>query len=105
MGSQLEGLILEMVSLNYVNLLDYFLFYFYIGLTVHYSFHLYDHIQCGDFNLTTFYHSFGAEVTTSNLSSSVHTSPSLNIENTWKGKFRSTDNSINRKGNGKFTKK
>ena len=41
-----------MVSLDYVNLLSYFLFYFSTGFTVFYSFCLFYYTLCGDFNLT-----------------------------------------------------
>ena len=43
------------MSIDYVNLLGYFLFYFSTGLTVCYSFRLFYYTLCGDFNLTTFY--------------------------------------------------
>nr|AVN67491.1 NADH dehydrogenase subunit 5 [Panchlora nivea] len=54
-GFYSKDLILEMVSLDYVNLLGYFLFYFSTGLTVCYSFRLFYYTLCGDFNLTAFY--------------------------------------------------
>ena len=54
-GFYSKDLILEIVSLDYVNLLGYFLFYFSTGLTVCYSFRLFYYTLCGDFNLTTFY--------------------------------------------------
>nr|YP_009250305.1 NADH dehydrogenase subunit 5 [Panchlora nivea]AMW91060.1 NADH dehydrogenase subunit 5 [Panchlora nivea] len=54
-GFYSKDLILEMVSLDYVNLLGYFLFYFSTGLTVCYSFRLFYYTLCGDFNLTSFY--------------------------------------------------
>nr|AVN68252.1 NADH dehydrogenase subunit 5 [Rhabdoblatta sp. RHA] len=54
-GFYSKDLILEMVSLNYLNLLGFFLFYFSTGLTVCYSFRLFYYTLCGDFNLTTFY--------------------------------------------------
>nr|AVN67976.1 NADH dehydrogenase subunit 5 [Neolaxta sp. B107] len=54
-GFYSKDLILEMVSLNYLNVFGYFLFYFSTGLTVCYSFRLFYYTLCGDFNLTTFY--------------------------------------------------
>ena len=50
-----KDLILEIVYLDYVNLLGYFLFYFSTGLTLCYSFRLFYYTLCGDFNLPTFY--------------------------------------------------
>ena len=49
-----QDLFLEIVSIDYVNLLGYFLFYFSTGLTVCYSFRLFYYTLCRDFNLTTF---------------------------------------------------
>ena len=43
-----------MVSLDYANLLGYFLVYFYTVLTVCYSFRLCYYTLCGGFILTTF---------------------------------------------------
>nr|YP_010946863.1 NADH dehydrogenase subunit 5 [Rhabdoblatta similsinuata]WGO57620.1 NADH dehydrogenase subunit 5 [Rhabdoblatta similsinuata] len=54
-GFYSKDLILEMVSLNYLNIFGFFLFYFSTGLTVCYSFRLFYYTLCGDFNLTTFY--------------------------------------------------
>nr|YP_010946824.1 NADH dehydrogenase subunit 5 [Rhabdoblatta atra]WGO57581.1 NADH dehydrogenase subunit 5 [Rhabdoblatta atra] len=54
-GFYSSDLILEMVSLNYMNIFGFFLFYFSTGLTVCYSFRLFYYTLCGDFNLTTFY--------------------------------------------------
>nr|AVN67831.1 NADH dehydrogenase subunit 5 [Ischnoptera sp. B084] len=54
-GFYSSDLILEMVSLSYVNLFGFFLFYFSTGLTVCYSFRLFYYALCGDFNLVTFY--------------------------------------------------
>ena len=48
-------LILEVVSLDYISLLGYILFYFSTGLTVFYPFGLFYYTLCGDFNLTNFY--------------------------------------------------
>nr|WGO58101.1 NADH dehydrogenase subunit 5 [Rhabdoblatta saussurei] len=55
-GFYSKDLILEMVSLNYLNIFGFFLFYFSTGLTVCYSFRLFYYTLCGDFNLTTFYY-------------------------------------------------
>nr|AVN68112.1 NADH dehydrogenase subunit 5 [Carbrunneria paramaxi] len=54
-GFYSKDLILEMVSMSYVNMFGYFLFYFSTGLTVCYSFRLFYYTLCGDFNLSTFY--------------------------------------------------
>nr|WGO58010.1 NADH dehydrogenase subunit 5 [Rhabdoblatta densimaculata] len=54
-GFYSKDLILEMVSLNYMNIFGFFLFYFSTGLTVCYSFRLFYYTLCGDFNLTNFY--------------------------------------------------
>nr|YP_010946330.1 NADH dehydrogenase subunit 5 [Anisolampra panfilovi]WGO57048.1 NADH dehydrogenase subunit 5 [Anisolampra panfilovi] len=55
-GFYSKDLILEMVSMSYLNTFGFFLFYFSTGLTVCYSFRLFYYTLCGDFNLTTFYH-------------------------------------------------
>nr|WGO58140.1 NADH dehydrogenase subunit 5 [Symploce tubercularis] len=55
-GFYSKDLILEMVSLSYMNLFGFFLFYFSTGLTVCYSFRLFYYTLCGDFNLSSFYH-------------------------------------------------
>nr|YP_010946954.1 NADH dehydrogenase subunit 5 [Sigmella ectobioides]WGO57711.1 NADH dehydrogenase subunit 5 [Sigmella ectobioides] len=54
-GFYSKDLILEMVSMNYVNVFGFFLFYFSTGLTVCYSFRLFYYVLCGDFNLSSFY--------------------------------------------------
>nr|AVN67901.1 NADH dehydrogenase subunit 5 [Epilampra maya] len=54
-GFYSKDLILEMVSLSYVNIFGFFLFYFSTGLTVCYSFRLFYYTLCGELNLTTFY--------------------------------------------------
>nr|YP_010946837.1 NADH dehydrogenase subunit 5 [Rhabdoblatta marginata]WGO57594.1 NADH dehydrogenase subunit 5 [Rhabdoblatta marginata] len=54
-GFYSKDLILEMVSLSYLNIFGFFLFYFSTGLTVCYSFRLFYYTLCGDFNLVTFY--------------------------------------------------
>nr|YP_010946915.1 NADH dehydrogenase subunit 5 [Salganea raggei]WGO57672.1 NADH dehydrogenase subunit 5 [Salganea raggei] len=54
-GFYSKDLILEMVSLNYLNIFGFFLFYISTGLTVCYSFRLFYYTMCGDFNLSTFY--------------------------------------------------
>nr|WGO58088.1 NADH dehydrogenase subunit 5 [Rhabdoblatta orlovi] len=55
-GFYSKDLILEMVSLSYLNMIGFFLFFFSTGLTVCYSLRLFYYTLCGDFNLTTFYH-------------------------------------------------
>nr|AVN68040.1 NADH dehydrogenase subunit 5 [Ectobiidae sp. BB] len=54
-GFYSKDLILEMVSLSYVNVFGFFLFYFSTGLTVCYSLRLFYYTLCGDFNLSSFY--------------------------------------------------
>nr|WGO57932.1 NADH dehydrogenase subunit 5 [Episymploce sundaica] len=54
-GFYSKDLILEMVSLSYVNIFGFFLFYFSTGLTVCYSLRLFYYTLCGDFNLSSFY--------------------------------------------------
>nr|AVN67413.1 NADH dehydrogenase subunit 5 [Eublaberus distanti] len=54
-GFYSKDLILEMVSLSYMNMFGYFLFYFSTGLTVCYSFRLFYYTLCGELNLTVFY--------------------------------------------------
>nr|URX53053.1 NADH dehydrogenase subunit 5 [Glyptotermes sp. 10 AB-2022a] len=54
-GFYSKDLILEMVSLSYVNFIGFFLFFVSTGLTVCYSFRLFYCVFCGDFNLSTFY--------------------------------------------------
>nr|WGO57893.1 NADH dehydrogenase subunit 5 [Brephallus tramlapensis] len=55
-GFYSKDLILEMVSLSYLNIFGFMLFYLSTGLTVCYSFRLFYYTLCGDFNLTTFYY-------------------------------------------------
>nr|YP_010946551.1 NADH dehydrogenase subunit 5 [Episymploce wulingensis]WGO57269.1 NADH dehydrogenase subunit 5 [Episymploce wulingensis] len=54
-GFYSKDLILEMVSLGYVNIFGFILFYVSTGLTVCYSFRLFYYTLCGDFNLSCFY--------------------------------------------------
>nr|URX53376.1 NADH dehydrogenase subunit 5 [Glyptotermes sp. 12 AB-2022a] len=54
-GFYSSDLILEMVSLSYMNLVGFFLFFVSTGLTVCYSFRLFYCVFCGDFNLSSFY--------------------------------------------------
>nr|WGO57789.1 NADH dehydrogenase subunit 5 [Jacobsonina sp.] len=54
-GFYSKDLILEMVSLSYINMFGFFLFYFSTGLTVCYSLRLFYYTLCGDFNLSSFY--------------------------------------------------
>nr|AVN68160.1 NADH dehydrogenase subunit 5 [Ectoneura hanitschi] len=53
-GFYSKDLILEIVSLNYLNMFGYFLFFISTGLTVSYSFRLFYYTLCGDFNLGSF---------------------------------------------------
>nr|AVN67375.1 NADH dehydrogenase subunit 5 [Diploptera punctata] len=55
-GFYSKDLILETVSLSYLNIFGFFLFYFSTGLTVCYSLRLFYYSMCGDFNLTTFFY-------------------------------------------------
>nr|AVN67618.1 NADH dehydrogenase subunit 5 [Blattella asahinai] len=55
-GFYSKDLILEIVSLEYMNIFGFFLFYFSTGLTVCYSLRLFYYTLCGDFNLSSFYH-------------------------------------------------
>nr|YP_010946499.1 NADH dehydrogenase subunit 5 [Diploptera punctata]WGO57217.1 NADH dehydrogenase subunit 5 [Diploptera punctata] len=55
-GFYSKDLILETVSLSYLNMFGFFLFYFSTGLTVCYSLRLFYYSMCGSFNLTTFYY-------------------------------------------------
>nr|YP_010946447.1 NADH dehydrogenase subunit 5 [Calolamprodes beybienkoi]WGO57165.1 NADH dehydrogenase subunit 5 [Calolamprodes beybienkoi] len=55
-GFYSKDLMLEMMSLSYLNMFGFFLFYFSTGLTVCYSFRLFYFTLCGEFNLTTFYY-------------------------------------------------
>nr|WGO58023.1 NADH dehydrogenase subunit 5 [Rhabdoblattella disparis] len=54
-GFYSKDLILETVSLSYLNLFGFFLFYFSTGLTVCYSLRLFYYTLYGDYNLTTFF--------------------------------------------------
>lgn len=54
-GFYSKDLILEIVSLRYVNIFGFFLFYFSTGLTVCYSFRLFYYTLCGDFNILSIY--------------------------------------------------
>nr|WES82316.1 NADH dehydrogenase subunit 5 [Glyptotermes angustus] len=55
-GFYSSDLILEMISLSYMNLIGFFLFFVSTGLTVCYSFRLFYCVFCGDFNLSSFYY-------------------------------------------------
>nr|AVN67749.1 NADH dehydrogenase subunit 5 [Eurycotis sp. B074] len=55
-GFYSKDLILEMVSLNYINIFGFFLFFFSTGLTVCYSFRLFYYVLCGDFNLMNMFY-------------------------------------------------
>nr|URX52755.1 NADH dehydrogenase subunit 5 [Kalotermes sp.] len=54
-GFYSKDLILEMVSLSYINVIGLLLFFVSTGLTVCYSFRLFYYVFCGDFNLSVFY--------------------------------------------------
>nr|YP_010620935.1 NADH dehydrogenase subunit 5 [Bundoksia longissima]WAX39266.1 NADH dehydrogenase subunit 5 [Bundoksia longissima] len=54
-GFYSKDLILEMLSLNYVNIFMFFLFFFSTGLTVCYSFRLFYYVLCGNFNMLSMY--------------------------------------------------
>nr|AVN68060.1 NADH dehydrogenase subunit 5 [Polyzosteria viridissima] len=50
-GFYSKDMILEVVSLSYMNIFGFFLFFFSTGLTVCYSFRLFYYTLCGDFNM------------------------------------------------------
>nr|WNZ34449.1 NADH dehydrogenase subunit 5 [Haemagogus janthinomys] len=52
-GFYSKDMILEMVSLSYINFFSFFLFFFSTGLTVCYSFRLVYYSMTGDFNMTS----------------------------------------------------
>nr|YP_010875377.1 NADH dehydrogenase subunit 5 [Balta curvirostris]WGW15124.1 NADH dehydrogenase subunit 5 [Balta curvirostris] len=54
-GFYSKDLMLEMMSVSYLNFFSYLLFYISTGLTVCYSFRLFYYVMCGDFNLGSFY--------------------------------------------------
>nr|WGO58205.1 NADH dehydrogenase subunit 5 [Allacta transversa] len=54
-GFYSKDLILEMVSMSYLNFFGFILFYLSTGLTVCYSFRLFYYVVFGDFNLNTLY--------------------------------------------------
>nr|YP_010946421.1 NADH dehydrogenase subunit 5 [Balta maculata]WGO57139.1 NADH dehydrogenase subunit 5 [Balta maculata] len=54
-GFYSSDLMLELVSMSYLNLFSYSLFYLSTGLTVSYSFRLFYYLMCGEFNLVNFY--------------------------------------------------
>lgn len=53
-GFYSKDIILEMVSLGYINIFGYFLFYLSTGLTVCYRFRLFYYALCGEYNLICF---------------------------------------------------
>nr|YP_010946356.1 NADH dehydrogenase subunit 5 [Balta vilis]WGO57074.1 NADH dehydrogenase subunit 5 [Balta vilis] len=55
-GFYSSDLMLEMVSMNYLNMFGYMLFYLSTGLTVCYSLRLFYYVMCGEFNLGSFYY-------------------------------------------------
>nr|YP_054490.1 NADH dehydrogenase subunit 5 [Periplaneta fuliginosa]BAD32636.1 NADH dehydrogenase subunit 5 [Periplaneta fuliginosa] len=57
-GFYSKDLILEMVSLSYINIFGFFLFFFSTGLTVCYSFRLFYYTLCGDFNMLTMFNMY-----------------------------------------------
>nr|WGO57971.1 NADH dehydrogenase subunit 5 [Perisphaerus sp. 1 ZQW-2023b] len=54
-GFYSKDLILEMVSLCYLNIFGFFLLFFSTGLTVCYSFRLIYYVVCGDYMFSSFY--------------------------------------------------
>jgi NADH-ubiquinone oxidoreductase chain 5 len=54
-GFYSKDLILEIVSLSYVNIFSFFLYFFSTGLTVCYSFRLVFYSLTGDFNRNSFH--------------------------------------------------
>nr|YP_010621026.1 NADH dehydrogenase subunit 5 [Hebardina formosana]WAX39409.1 NADH dehydrogenase subunit 5 [Hebardina formosana] len=57
-GFYSKDLILEMVSLSYINIFGFFLFFFSTGLTVCYSFRLFYYTLCGDFNMLSMFNMY-----------------------------------------------
>nr|YP_006504046.1 NADH dehydrogenase subunit 5 [Cryptocercus relictus]AFM92546.1 NADH dehydrogenase subunit 5 [Cryptocercus relictus] len=57
-GFYSSDLILESISLSYLNMFGFFLFFISTGLTVCYSFRLFYYVLCGDFNMNSFYFLF-----------------------------------------------
>nr|YP_010620948.1 NADH dehydrogenase subunit 5 [Catara rugosicollis]WAX39292.1 NADH dehydrogenase subunit 5 [Catara rugosicollis] len=57
-GFYSKDLILEVVSLSYMNMFGFFLFFFSTGLTVCYSFRLFYYTLCGDFNMLPIFNMF-----------------------------------------------
>nr|AVN68009.1 NADH dehydrogenase subunit 5 [Melanozosteria nitida] len=57
-GFYSKDLILEMVSLSYINIFGFFLFFFSTGLTVCYSFRLFYYTLCGNFNLVSMFYMY-----------------------------------------------
>nr|AVN67782.1 NADH dehydrogenase subunit 5 [Periplaneta brunnea] len=57
-GFYSKDLILEMVSLSYINIFGFFLFFFSTGLTVCYSFRLFYYTLCGDFNMLSMFNTY-----------------------------------------------
>nr|UGN61752.1 NADH dehydrogenase subunit 5 [Cryptocercus maluogouensis] len=53
-GFYSKDLILESVSLSYLNMFGFFLFFISTGLTVCYSFRLFYYVLCSDFNMNSF---------------------------------------------------
>nr|YP_009479245.1 NADH dehydrogenase subunit 5 [Cryptocercus meridianus]AVT43913.1 NADH dehydrogenase subunit 5 [Cryptocercus meridianus] len=53
-GFYSSDLILESISLGYLNMFGFFLFFISTGLTVCYSFRLFYYVLCGDFNMSSF---------------------------------------------------
>lgn len=61
-GFYSKDLILEMVSLRYVNIFGFFLFFFSTGLTVCYSFRLFYYTLCGDFNILSIFNMYEVRI-------------------------------------------
>nr|WGO57997.1 NADH dehydrogenase subunit 5 [Pseudoglomeris magnifica] len=54
-GFYSKDLILEMMSLSYLNMFSFFLFYFSTGLTVMYSFRLIYYVVCGNYMFNSYF--------------------------------------------------
>nr|WGO57503.1 NADH dehydrogenase subunit 5 [Perisphaerus sp. 2 ZQW-2023b] len=61
-GFYSKDLILEMISLSYLNMFGFFLLYFSTGLTVCYSFRLIYYVVCGDYMFNSFSNLFETKI-------------------------------------------
>nr|UHA55371.1 NADH dehydrogenase subunit 5 [Ancylis unculana] len=62
-GFYSKDMILEVVSLSYLNMFIFFLYYISTGLTVYYSFRLVMYLMVGDFNLLSIYNLYDEDYT------------------------------------------